>query len=141
MMESRLSLVLRNDLSELERMSEAVSAWCRGNAISATAEYQVNLALDEIVSNVIRHGWKDDGEHQLHVRISRLEDELRVEVEDDATPFNPLEAPAPDVNLPLEERPVGGLGIHLVRQFMDGLEYRRQGARNCLVMKKKTTAV
>jgi anti-sigma regulatory factor (Ser/Thr protein kinase) len=136
-MESRLSLVLRNDLGELERMSQAVSAWCRANAVSAEAEYQVNLALDEIVSNVIHHGWKDDGAHQLHVRVSCAADELTLEVEDDAVPFNPLEAPAPDVTKPLAERPVGGLGIHLVRQIMDGLEYRRQDGKNLLVMKKK----
>jgi serine/threonine-protein kinase RsbW len=139
-MENRLSLLLRNHLSEIERMSEAVSAWCHGNAVSAAAEYWVNLALDEIVSNIIRHGWKDDGEHQVHVCISRSEDELKVEVEDDATPFNPLEAPAPDIGRPLEDRPVGGLGIYLVRQTMDVLEYRRQDAKNCLVMKKKITA-
>ncbi len=136
-MESWLSLLLRNDVSELERVAEAVSAWCQGNAVSAMAEYQVNVALDEIISNVIRHGWKDSGEHQLQVRISRLEDELRVEVEDDAAPFNPLEVPAPDITKPLEERPVGGLGIHLVRQLMDGLEYRRLDGKNLLIMKKK----
>lgn len=136
-MEDRLSLVLSNHLSELERMSQAVSAWCRGNAVSAATEFHVNLALDEIVSNVIRHGWKDDSEHQLQVRISRLEDELRVEVEDDARPFNPLEVPPPDINQALEERPVGGLGIHLVRHIMDGLDYRRRDGKNLLVMKKK----
>lgn len=137
-MERQLSLVLKNHLSELERMSEAVTAWCKKNTVSATAEFHVNLALDEIVSNVIRYGWKDVGEHQLYVRIFRLKDELRVEVEDDATPFNPLEVPAVDINQPLAERPVGGLGIHLVRQIMDGLEYRRFGRKNLLVMRKKT---
>ena len=136
-MESRLSLVLRNDLSELERLSQAVSAWCRENSVIEDVEYQVNLALDEIVSNVIRHGWKDFGAHQLQVSLSCARNELRVEVEDDAPPFNPLEAPAPDITKPLEERPIGGLGIHLVRQIMDGLEYRRQDGRNFLVMKKR----
>ena len=136
-MESRLSLVLRNDLSELERLSQAVAAWCRENSVIADVEYQLNLALDEIVSNVIRHGWKDEGEHQLFVQVSRTESELTVEVEDDAAPFNPLEVPAPDISLPLQDRPIGGLGIHLVRQIMDGLEYRRQDGNNLLVMKKK----
>ena len=136
-MESRLFLVLRNDLSELERLSQEVSAWCGVNAVSAEAEYQVNLALDEIVSNVIRHGWKDGGEHQLQVSLSCAGNGLRVEVEDDAPPFNPLEAPAPDITKPLEERPIGGLGIHLVRQIMDGLEYRRQDGKNFLVMKRE----
>lgn len=137
-MESRLSLVLSNHLSELERLAEAVSAWCRENAIPTAAEFHVNLALDEIVSNIIRYGWRDGGEHQLLVRISRLKDELRVEVEDDAMPFNPLEVPVVDVSRPLEDRPVGGLGIHLVRQIMDGLEYRQLDGKNLLVMRKKT---
>ena len=137
-MESRLSILLRNHLSEMERMFEAVSVWCRQNAVSAATEYWMNLALDEIVSNLIRYGWKDDGEHQIHVRISRSEDEVSVEVEDDAAPFNPLEVPEPDIDRPLEERPVGGLGIHLVRQIMDGLDYRRLDGKNLLVMKKKT---
>ena len=137
-MESRLSLVLRNQLNELERMSERVSAWCRENGVPTVAEFHLNLALDEVVSNVIRYGWKGDGEHQIRVRLSRLEDELTVEVEDDAMPFNPLNVPAADIDKPLEERPVGGLGIHLVRHIMDSLEYRRLEGKNRLVMKKKT---
>lgn len=137
-MEGGLLLVLRNHLSELKKMSEAVSAWCKGNGISGAVEFHVNLALDEIVSNVIRYGWEDYGEHQLHVRLSRLANEIRVEVEDDATPFDPLEVPAPYLDRPLDERPVGGLGIHLVRQIMDGMEYRRLDGKNLLVMKKKT---
>ena len=136
-MKNQLSLVLRNETKELERMAEEVSAWCRANDISESAEFQVNLTLDEIVSNVIRHGWKDGGEHQLDVRIFLLEDELRLEVEDDATPFNPLEAPPPDISSPLEERPIGGLGVHLVRQIMDELAYRRLDGKNLLVMKMK----
>ncbi len=136
-MESRLSLVLRNRLSELKRMSEAVSAWCRGNNISSAVEFHVNLALDEIISNVIRYGWKDPDEHQFNVRLSLSNDEVTVEIEDDATPFNPLEVAVPDLERPLHERPVGGLGIHLVRQVMDGLEYQRLDGKNLLVMKKK----
>ena len=139
-MESRLSLLLRNDLSELERIAQAVSVWCRENAVSGEAEYQINLALDEIVSNVIHYAWKDDSEQQLHVRVSRMENELTVEVEDDGGPFNPLEVSAPDITRPLEDRPIGGLGIHLVRQIMDSMEYRRHDGRNLLTMKKKVGA-
>ena len=136
-METCLSLVLRNDLSELKRMSEAVSAWCRDNGLSSAAEFHINLALDEIVSNVIRYGWKDSGEHHLDVRLVVLNGEATLEIEDDAAPFNPLEAPAPDLDRRVEERPVGGLGIHLVRQVMDGLDYRRLDGKNLFVMKKK----
>ena len=138
-MDSRLSLVLSNHLSELKRMSEAVSAWCRENNISSAVEFHLALALDEIISNIIRYGWKDSGEHQFNVRLSLSNDAVTVEVEDDATPFNPLDVPAPDLNQPLDERPVGGLGIHLVRQVMDGLEYQQFDGKNLLVMKKKVS--
>lgn len=137
--ESQLSLVVRNHLGELPKMAETVSAWCKENEVPAAAEFHVNLALEEIVSNVIRYGWKDGSEHGIHVRLWRMKDEIRIEVEDDALRFNPLEAPAVDVNLPLEERPVGGLGIHLVRQVMDSLEYRRLEGKNFFVMHKKMT--
>jgi serine/threonine-protein kinase RsbW len=70
-----------------------------------------------------------------------LANEIRVEVEDDATPFNPLEVPAPDLDRPLDERLVGGLGIHLVRQVMDGLDYQRLDGKNLVVMKKKTSSI
>lgn len=136
-METCLSLVLRNDLSELKRMSEAVSAWCRDNGLSSAAEFHINLALDEIVSNVIRYGWKDSDEHHLDVRLVVLNGEATLEIEDDAAPFNPLEAPAPDLDRHVDERPVGGLGIHLVRQVMDGLGYQRLDGKNQLVLKKK----
>ena len=136
-MERCFSLVLRNHLSELKRMSDAVSAWSQENNISCAVEFHLALALDEIISNVIRYGWTDSSEHHFNVRLSLLNDELTVEIEDDATPFNPLGVPMPDLDQPLDARPVGGLGIHLVRQVMDGLEYRRLDGKNLLVMKKK----
>jgi serine/threonine-protein kinase RsbW len=138
-MERRLSLVLSNHLRELKRMSEVVSAWCQENDLSSAVEFHLTLALDEIISNVIRYGWKDSCEHQFNVRLFLLDDEVTVEIEDDAMPFNPLEVPAPNLDQPLDERPVGGLGIHLARQVMDGLEYRCLDGRNLLVMKKKVT--
>ena len=63
-------------------------------------------------------------------------EEVRVDVEDDGQPFNPLAAPEADTTKPLEERTIGGLGIHLVRKLMDGLEYQRQEGKNLLLMKK-----
>jgi anti-sigma regulatory factor (Ser/Thr protein kinase) len=59
------------------------------------------------------------------------------EIEDDAQPFNPLEAPPPDVNAPLRERPLGGLGIHLARTMMDAMAYRRENGKNILTIRKK----
>ena len=73
--------------------------------------------LDEIVLNVIRHGHDDQGEHEIHVRLRAGPDAVTIMVEDDGKPFNPLDAPPPNLDLPIEQRPIGGLGIFLVKSL------------------------
>jgi anti-sigma regulatory factor (Ser/Thr protein kinase) len=96
----------------------------------------LNIALEEILTNIISYGYTDDREHVIRVRLSVQPGEVKAEVEDDGQPFNPFEAPEVDTAKPLEERAIGGLGIHLVRKLMDGLEYQRQEGKNLLVIKK-----
>jgi anti-sigma regulatory factor (Ser/Thr protein kinase) len=74
----------------------------------------------------------------IRVRLDVQPGEVKAEVQDDGQPFNPLEAAEVDTTKPLEERTIGGLGIHLVRKLMDGLEYQRQADRNLLILTKKT---
>jgi anti-sigma regulatory factor (Ser/Thr protein kinase) len=93
--------------------------------------------LEEIITNVISYGYKDGLGHEISVRLSWKDPNIKVEVEDDGRPFNPLEAPPPDMVKPLAERNVGGLGIHLVREMMDELEYRRESDKNILVLRTK----
>ena len=100
--------------------------------------HDLNLALEEILTNIISYGYTDNREHEIKVRLSVQPGEVKAEVEDDGQPFNPLAAPEADTTQSLEERTIGGLGIHLVRKLMDGLEYKRQGDRNLLTIRKKT---
>ncbi|MBI2470807.1 MAG: ATP-binding protein [Planctomycetes bacterium] len=132
------TIQIKNNLSELERLSQTVEAFGEANNLSPKILYALNLSLDEIITNVIYYGYNDANEHQIIIRILLKDEELTVEVEDDGKPFNPLEAEKPDLEKPLEERQVGGLGIHLVTNLMDTLEYKRQEGKNLLVMKKKT---
>jgi anti-sigma regulatory factor (Ser/Thr protein kinase) len=98
--------------------------------------HDLNLALEEILTNIISYGYTDNREHEIRVSLSVQPGEVTAEVEDDGRPFNPLEAPEPDTAKSLEEKMIGGLGIHLVRKLTDGLEYQRQEEKNRLVMKK-----
>jgi serine/threonine-protein kinase RsbW len=136
-MSERLSIRFKNDLVEIERLTQEIGLWCHEQALSEDVEFQIDLVLDELVSNVIRHGLKGDKEHFIEVNLHRDGHDLTLEVEDNGVPFNPLDAPIPDITLPIEERQAGGLGIHLVRQFMDSLAYERRGERNYLLMKKR----
>jgi anti-sigma regulatory factor (Ser/Thr protein kinase) len=123
---------LKNDLVDLERVAQDLWTFCRDNGLSEEESADIRLVVDEVVSNVIRHGYADRGPHEIRVHASIAGPELALEIEDDARAFNPLEAPLPDVALPVEEKRVGGLGILLTRSVMDRLEYRRSGDRNIL---------
>jgi anti-sigma regulatory factor (Ser/Thr protein kinase) len=92
--------------------------------------------LEEIVTNVICHGCCDGSHASIEVELALQPDELVMTVEDSATPFDPLQAPAPDLEAALEDRPIGGLGVHLVRKLMDRVTYERRDGKNRLVMSK-----
>ena len=136
MMGEKISVELENNLSEIERLSQIVTEFGKRNHLPSRALFDLNLALEEVLTNVISYGYQDNNEHQIIIRICLENGELTAVVEDDGQPFNPLEVPEPDLEKPLEERPVGGLGIYLTRKLMDELEYKQQGGRNILVMKK-----
>jgi serine/threonine-protein kinase RsbW len=92
------------------------------------------LALEEVFMNVVRHGSPQGTGPSVEVSLALAGDALTMTVEDDGPPFDPLTRPAPDVSAGLHERPVGGLGVFLVRQMMDEVSYRRVGSRNQLTM-------
>ena len=137
-MSDELEIRLVNTLSELHKISEALAEFRRRHTLSPKVEHDLNLALEEIITNVISYGYADTREHEIRVRLKTRAGEVSAEVEDDGRPFDPLEQPEPDVTKLIDERTVGGLGIHLVRKLMDSLEYKRQGYKNLLIMKKKT---
>jgi serine/threonine-protein kinase RsbW len=137
-MSPELEIKLTNTLSELERFNQVLTEFGRRQALSPGVVHDLNLALEEILINIISYAYTDNREHEIKVRLSARPGEVKAEVEDDGQPFNPLEAPEPDMNRPLEERTIGGLGIFLVRKLMDGVEYQRQADRNLLTITKKT---
>jgi sigma-B regulation protein RsbU (phosphoserine phosphatase) len=100
--------------------------------------FHLTLVLDELITNIISYGYADFDEHPIDVTISLQGDNLTIRVEDDSEPFNILEAPAPELDLPLDERakPVGGLGIHLVKNMVHGIHYKRENGKNVLTLHK-----
>lgn len=99
--------------------------------------YAVNLALDELVSNVILYGFADPAGQEIVVWLSAQDKFLDARVEDGGREFDPHTAPRPDLEAPLEKRQAGGLGIHLVRSLMDQMDYRREGSKNVLTLRKR----
>jgi anti-sigma regulatory factor (Ser/Thr protein kinase) len=136
-MNDQFELTLANQRSEIARLQDQLESFARQHGFAARVLHDVQLALEEHLANILSHGYNDKLEHQIRVRVQLHAPELRVEVEDDGRPFNPLAHPSPDLSKPIEERPVGGLGIHMMRKSLDGLEYGRQDGKNMLVMIKR----
>ena len=133
----RRSLVLRNERREVPRLAEEVEKFGLECGLSTDDTSHVNLALDELVINVIKYAYDDRQDHLIHVTLLMDGDELTIVVEDDGRAFNPLAAPPPNLDAPIEQRPIGGLGIFLVKSIADSLDYRREGGRNILTLRKR----
>jgi anti-sigma regulatory factor (Ser/Thr protein kinase) len=140
MKETALRLHFRNDLGELPRAAKEVEQFGAERLLPRTVVSRINLALDEVLTNVISYAYEDDGTHEIEVHLEVEDEDVVVEVTDDGRPFDPLSVAAADIDLSLEERPIGGLGIHLVRRVMDHVEYRRDGDSNVLTMRKRIGA-
>jgi serine/threonine-protein kinase RsbW len=136
-MPEQVTLVLKNDVSELDKVLNLVADLCARHSISEDTEYDLKLALDEVVSNVARHAYPAGEHHEFTLQVSVDDQEFVARVEDDGTAFNPLEHPEPNLDVPLEERSEGGLGIFLVRQIMSSVEYQRTEGKNVITLRKR----
>jgi serine/threonine-protein kinase RsbW len=133
---SRISEVFLNKREEIQRLGVVAERFGAEQRLSDDDMMAINLVLDELITNIIDYGYDDDAEHEIRVTMEVEGGTLTIEVEDDARLFDPLKATPPDLSLPLEERPVGGLGIHIVRSLMDAVEHQRRDGRNILTMRK-----
>ena len=137
MHEGSITVRLPADLREIERLNRIVRQFGDLHEIPSRALYAVNLALDEVVTNVVRHGFDDPGGQEVLAQLTARSGEVTTEVSDSGRAFDPLAVPAPNLEAPLAERSLGGLGIHLIRSLMDALEYRRENGKNVLTMRKR----
>jgi len=135
-MRGELEVTLNNDRSEIPKFSQALTAFGQRYGLAHRLVHALDLALEEILTNIMSHGYTDDREHEIKVRLTARPEALEAEVEDDGRPFNPLEAPKPDTTRSLHDRSIGGLGIHLARTLVDGLEYQRREGKNVLLLRK-----
>jgi anti-sigma regulatory factor (Ser/Thr protein kinase) len=135
-----LEVSLHHQASDIPLVHDALDELAAGHHLPARCVARLHLALEEHLANIIAHGGNSGPAGTITVRFALEPAALRVEIEDNAGPFNPLDAPVVNTSLPLEQKPLGGLGILLIRKSVDELEYRRSGNRNVLVMKNRLTA-
>jgi anti-sigma regulatory factor (Ser/Thr protein kinase) len=128
------SISVPSSSSSLNKLSDWLSSVLRVYHCPEAISNQVMLANEEIFINIATYAYPMDGE--VTVRIGKKGNLLALQYEDEGVPFNPLEMPAPEINVPLEERKIGGLGIFIVRQIMDNVKYKRENNKNKLTLYK-----
>ncbi len=136
-MSVKLSLKMGFEAADLPRIQTAIGEFSREQDWPPDIEFQVDLVLEELVLNVVNHG---GGGREGEIKIDLVSDEkaVTIQITDDGRPFDPLtDAPEPDTESSIEDRAVGGLGIHLVRTMMDEVSYRREENKNHMRLVKR----
>lgn len=133
---ARTVLTLKNDLGEITRLAEELEGFCERNGVSPGTLLALNLALEEIVTNVISYGF-EGGSHEIDLELLLDNGTVQATVADGGKAYDPLQREDPDVTAPLEERSVGGLGVLLVKRLMDEVTYARTDGRNVLTIRKR----
>ena len=132
-----LELRLAGRLEEIDRCNAEFGAFSESHGLPEKIRRSVNLVFDDLLNNVISYGYDDEGaNHEILVRVDLSPRELTIQVEDDGRPFNPFSTLDPDTSLGIEERDIGGLGIHLIRELMDTSTYTRRTDRNVVTLRK-----
>ena len=127
-----LDLSLANDFDAMARAVDQVDAFLEQHELGQRCVYVTRLALDEILSNIIQYAYAQPGGRTISLRVELLDKELRLTFTDDGRPFDPLQVPPPDLESSLEDRPVGGLGIHMIRDMSKEMRYCRDDQHNVL---------
>jgi len=133
---AKVALETIADLDHLEKIINFIEQSL--NELDIQGEYcgPICVSLDEAVTNVVMYAYPKNVKGNVRITIERVNDRVLVEIIDSGAPFNPLDHPVPDVSASIEKRLIGGLGIHLMRNMMDEMNYRRIGDKNYLSLVK-----
>ncbi|MBO7522085.1 MAG: ATP-binding protein [Opitutales bacterium] len=124
------------EIRELPRLSKDVEDFCAQNSLGGNLAFALNLVLEEIFANVCLHGYEKKG-GVVEIEIAKAPKKITLKISDFAKAFNPLkQAPKPDLDANIEDREIGGLGVHFIKTFMDEASYERIGGKNILTLSK-----
>jgi anti-sigma regulatory factor (Ser/Thr protein kinase) len=131
-MSRELVLTVKKEITAFRHLSPPFVQFLDEHGVSSTVAYNAKLVLEELVSNAVKYSSQEGFSDAIDVKVAFEEDYLRIRVEYEGVPFDPCNCPPPDLSVPLAERQLGGLGLHLVRNLTDDLSYERIGNCNCV---------
>ncbi|MBP5771263.1 MAG: ATP-binding protein [Bacteroidaceae bacterium] len=134
------SIVLTNDIREIHRLDVFIDDVCRTLHLDGATTFRLHLALEEAVANVINYAYPEGTRGEIHLRVSSDAGKLVFVITDQGIPFDPTSVDEPDITADADQRTIGGLGVFLMRQYMDKLQYENRDGLNILTLTKKLTA-
>lgn len=131
-------LIIKNNIDQLEKLQLFIETVSDEWSLGTNVTFELNLILEEYITNLINYGYNDDQGHLISLELELSGQELKIEVIDDAGPFDLTETPEnQEINKPASERGIGGLGIHFIKTLSDNMDYQSSDGKNRLVITKK----
>lgn len=131
----QLNLSLDSDIAQTEILYREVTRFCRELGLSARQTNHLNVAAEELFTNIVKYAYESNSSHRIDINLLfERPDRITVRIEDDGRPFDPTQAESPQPACPIDERKIGGLGIHLCKKMVDEMIYRREGDRNIMIL-------
>ncbi len=131
------SLILPNDIETIPQLNEFIDIFAEEIGLDMSLTMSLNLAIEEAVVNVMQYAYPKEHKGEVEIKILADNEWLTFIITDSGVAFDPTTQDDADTTLSAEERPIGGLGIFLVRQLMDIIEYKRNNDKNILTLRKK----
>ncbi|MBT3251220.1 MAG: ATP-binding protein [Candidatus Marinimicrobia bacterium] len=128
---------LKNQLSELNILVDLVYEFGNEAHLSSETIFDIRLATEEVFANVVSHGYKSPGDQLIHITFENSGDDMSIIIIDSGKPFDIEKVEKPDINLPMEKRKIGGLGLFLIYELMDEVIYNSTAGKNTMVFKKQ----
>jgi sigma-B regulation protein RsbU (phosphoserine phosphatase) len=132
-----IDLTITNELSEVSGVVGAFELFSEESGIPMSVATKFSLVIDDLLSNIVFYAFPTGGEHQIRICVEKTDDRVLLTVEDDGVAFNPFSQAEVNTDQPLEDREIGGLGIHLIKNIMDEVSYKRHRDHNVVTLIKK----
>ena len=136
-MSTHKTVRITNQRDQIDTVRKFFDDYSKDNKLTEKTVHDIQMALDEVLTNIVNYGYEDTDEHQIDIHFGVNDDAVKVEIVDDSKPYNILEKDNPDISLSMEDKPIGGLGIFLIKKLMSNVDYYTEEGKNHLVMIKE----
>jgi serine/threonine-protein kinase RsbW len=133
-MADELRWLIKCSREELARLVDEASAFAEARSLSPKVIYKVSLTLEEVLTNIVKYAFSERGTHTIEVTLEFTDGAARIQIVDQGREFDPCSFPPPQLGQSILQSKEGGLGIHLVRQAAESMDYRREDDKNVLII-------